>query len=100
MAARELGVIISDRNAPEGIRQTYWFVSPTGAGDGVFVHQNEVRGGVRLFAGDTVEYSVVDEYRGDGWRLKAVEVVKVMSAPRPPPPPPGARRARDARYAS
>ena len=26
--ARELGVIISDRNAPEGRRQTYWFVSP------------------------------------------------------------------------
>ena len=36
--ARELGVIISDRNAPEGRRQTYWFVSPPGAGDRIFVH--------------------------------------------------------------
>ena len=87
-AARELGVIISDRAAPEGRRQTYWFVSPPGAGDRIFVHQNEVRGGVRLFAGDTVEYSVIDEYRGDGWRQRAVEVVKVMSTPRPRPPPP------------
>ena len=40
--ARELGVIISDRNAPEGRRQTYWFVSPPGAGDRIFVHQSDV----------------------------------------------------------
>jgi cold shock CspA family protein len=66
-------------------KRGYGFIAPSGGGEDVFVHANEVTGrGLRITAGMQVEFSILDTNRGyKAYDVRAIEEPGVPAATQP-----------------